>query len=349
MNGGRFFCVALPFILTIASIICFLIAGLAGVTNNSLYLFRIDISELSVDTSTFQDLINGLTNAQDVKDNLTSTYNDATKDIADRSPAPQDLSDLSSLIGGDSSNGNNVTARDLGLADIYDFNLWGMCNSTNGTQTCSKAKFDWAEERLNASVIQDLAEKYGLNVTIPDEVEGALDAFKTLYKWTEVVYVIAMIALGVELLIGLFTACSRLVSCLTWLVAGIACLLVIAAAIMMTVMASIAVGAVKGATQQYGGDASLNNSFLACIWIGVLFAVAASLFWLFSICCCKPESRSYSKKARGGDEGEKFIPTGSYAPLGEAHQNTSYNNAYGAPQRGGARSDLAYEPYSYSR
>ncbi|KAI1081904.1 SUR7/PalI family-domain-containing protein [Whalleya microplaca] len=357
MQVGRYICVALPFILTVGSIICFLIAGLTGVTNNSLYLFRIDLTDLSIDTATFQDLVNSLTNAEDLSNNITSTYNNAKETVSDvtsRSPEPQGLSNAAALIGGSSSSSsNNVTASDLGLADVYDFNLWGMCNSTNTTQTCSKAKFNWAEERLNISFIQDLAESAGLNVTIPDSVESTLTAFKTLYKWTEVVYIIAMIALGVEILIGLFTACSRLMSCLTWLIAGVACLFVIAAAAMMTALASVAVGAVKGATSKYGGDAHLNNSFLATIWIGVAFALGASLFWLFSVCCCKPENRPYSKKARGGAEGEKFIPTGSYAPLGDNHhqnQNTGYNNAYaGAPQRGGARSDLAYEPYSYSR
>ncbi|KAI0882174.1 SUR7/PalI family-domain-containing protein [Annulohypoxylon maeteangense] len=344
MGVGRYICVALPFILTVGSIICFLIAGLTGVANNNLYIFQIDMRNVSVDASTLSSLLSNISNLE----NITSTI---SKEISSRSPAPEpvDVSSIVSSITGTGSGSNgNITAADLGIDKLYDVTLWNYCTvSANGTdKNCTQAKFNWAETDFNTTFVNDFGSDLGANITIPQEIQDALNTFKPLMKWTEVVYIIAMVALGLELVVGLFTACSRLVSCLTWLISGIATLAVIAVSAMMTAMAVVVVGAVKGAIGKYGGDASWNGSFLACIWIGVAFALGASLFWLFSICCCAPERRPYAGRSRGGPEGEKFIPTGSYAPLGE-QRNSGYN--YGAPQRGGARSDLAYEPYSHAR
>ncbi|KAI1105720.1 SUR7/PalI family-domain-containing protein [Jackrogersella minutella] len=335
MGVGRYVCVALPFLLTVGSIICMLIAGLTGVANNSLYLFQIDTRNVSIEASTLESLIGNITS-------LTSK-----RELGIRSPEPLDISSIISSITGGGDN-SNITAADLGVDNIYDVTLWNYCTiPANGTdKNCTKAKFNWAETEFSTDFVDQFANETGANITIPEDIKDALNTFKPLMKWTEVVYIIAMVALGLELVIGLFTACSRVVSCLTWLISGIATLAVIAASAMMTAMAVVVVGAVKGAIGKYGGGASWNNSFLACIWIGVAFALGASLFWAFSICCCAPEKRPYAGRSRRGSEHEKFLPTGSYAPLGEQQRNSSYN--YAAPQRGGARSDMAYEPYSHA-
>ncbi|KAI1800491.1 SUR7/PalI family-domain-containing protein [Daldinia bambusicola] len=361
MGVGRYVCVALPFILTVGSIISLLIAGLAGVTNNGLYIFELDTRNVSIDASTVQSFLGNLTKAENLGDSIGDKVDETTNSvhkavsqnihnhdnqISSRSPAPQDAADVSSIVGSLTGSGDNITAAELGIDKIYQFTLWNYCAiSSDGSKNCTKAKFNWAEEDLNTSWVDEFGKQLGGNITIPDEVNDTLDTFKTLIKWTEVVYVIAMIGLGLELAVGLFTACSRLVSCLTWVISGFATALVIAAASMMTALAVVVVGLEKGSLDKYGGEAHWSNNFLACVWIGVAFALGASLFWLFSVCCCKPENRPYNRGSRYGG-GEKFVPSGSYAPLGE-NQNTGYNN-YSAPQRGGARSDLAYEPYSHA-
>ncbi|KAI1477028.1 hypothetical protein K445DRAFT_314288 [Daldinia sp. EC12] len=356
MGVGRYVCVALPFILTVGSIIAMLIAGLTGVTNNGLYIFELDTRNVSIDASTVQNFLGNLTNLESIGDKIDSTVSNTHKavsqniynhdnQISSRSPAPQDDVDVSSIIGSLTGSGDNITAAELGIDKIYQFTLWNYCAiSSDGAKNCTKAKFNWAAEDLNTSWVDEFGKQLGSNVTLPDEVNDTLDTFKSLIKWTEVVYVIAMIGLGLELVVGLFTACSRLVSCLTWVISGFATAFVIAAASMMTALAVIVVGVGKSSMEKYGGEASWNKNFLACIWIGVAFALGASFFWLFSVCCCKPENRPYNRGSHYGG-GEKFVPSGSYAPLGENH-NTGYN--YGAPQRGGARSDLAYEPYSHA-
>ncbi|OTB04488.1 hypothetical protein M426DRAFT_320847 [Hypoxylon sp. CI-4A] len=343
MGVGRYFCVALPFILTVGAIISFLIAGLAGVTNNGLNLFEIDTRNVSIDASTLESLIGNITGASSSLSDLEDKVGDS---LSSRSAKRDEASDLlTSLIG----SSGNITASDLGIDKVYDVTLWNYCSTpANSTEkNCTKAEFNWAEKYLNTSFVDTFGDELSVNITIPDEITDALNTFKPLVKWTEVVYIIAMIALGLELVIGLFTACSRLVSCLTWVISGVATLAAIAAAAMMTALSVVVVGTVKGFLSKYNGDASFNKNFLACIWIGVAFALGASLFWLFSICCCSPDRRPHARRSKGGAEGEKFIPSGSYAPLGEPQQNSGYN--YGVPQRGGARSDLAYEPYSHAR
>lgn len=348
MGVGRYICVALPFILTVASIICMLIAGLTGVTSTNLYIFRIDVSNVTVDLSAvataagvddqITDQINSLTSRAD-----ETTVNNAIEDAAADSGLSSIISNIDSL-----ADLNGLNATQLGLANVYDVNLWGYCATyEDGTHNCTKAQFNWAEGRFsgNSSLISQFEKIDGINDTVIPTVLSGLEAFEQLSKWTEVVYIIAMIGLGLELAMGLFTACSRAVSCITWLLSGVATLFVVAAAVMMTVMATVAVGTIEGAASEQGADASFNTSFLAIIWLGAAFAIAASSFWLLTICCCKPENRPYNRKDRHGDS-EKFIPTGSYQPIGETHQN---NYAYGAPQRGGARTDMAYEPYSHSR
>ncbi|KAI2603900.1 SUR7/PalI family-domain-containing protein [Hypoxylon fragiforme] len=354
MGVGRFICVALPFILTVASIICMLVAGLSGLTNSGLYVFEIDTRNVTIDGDTLQSLIGDLTgqNISAIEDSISSsadsvedTINNLGRDLSSRDPAPQDVT---SIIEGITGTGN-ISASDLGIDNVYDFTLWNYCTTPqNGSEkTCTKAKFNWAEEDLSTEWVDKFNERLGGNITVPEDIENGLSTFKTLLKWTEVVYIIAMIGLGLELAMGLFTACSRAISCLVWVISGVATLAVIAAAAMMTALAMVVVGIVKAATSQYGGDASYNKNYLACVWVGAAFAVAASLFWMFSACCCKSEHRPY-KRGVNGSEGEKFIPTGSYAPLGEPNRNSGYSN-YAAPQRGGARSDLAYEPYSHAR
>lgn len=177
-----------------------------------------------------------------------------------------------------------------------------------------------------------------------------MTAFKTVTKWTEVVYIITMIALGLELVLGFFTYCSRAISCVTYLVSGIATLAVCATAAMVTALAVIVVGAIESTAKYYGVSGSINKNFLAAVWLGAAFAIAASLFWLFSACCCKRDPKP--RRSKNGEE-KAFMTSGAYAPIHD-HNNMN-NNTHGYNQQAwaprsanNARSDLAYEPYSHA-
>lgn len=322
MGIGRFFCVALPFALTVGSIIFLLVGALAGVADKSLYLFRLNVEHLSIDPAGVDSII----------DNIHS------RDLHDRAAKT-----------------TNITAADLGLAKVYDVSLWGYCyTDQKNKRHCSKPKFDWPNEALNTSYVEHFGSAAGVEIDLPKEITDALKAFRHVTKWTEVAYIVAFIALAVEIVLGIFANCSRLVSCCTWIIAGLASVIVCCAAILSTVMAAVVVGAVEASAKYYGVKGKINTTFLSVVWLSVALAIGASLFWVFTICCCKPEHRSKERKNRHSD-GEKLLPTGAggYAPIGNDHEGTGgnyYNHNQSQSQYGasrGARSDLAYEPYSH--
>ncbi|KAI1328985.1 hypothetical protein F5Y16DRAFT_139115 [Xylariaceae sp. FL0255] len=377
MGVGRVICVAFPFILTVVSLVAVLIVGLTGVANESLYLYDIDITNLTIPAAQLEALINNATDLLDGKDvdkiqgeiqNLTNsadnTVSNDINNIGSRSPSPVQWHDAGLLedTSKETSSSNekatsdsgsaisgNITAKELGLGNVYTYSLWGMCTTgQDGNKTCTKAEFDWASKELNLTWVETFLKDLGQNDTIPKALTDGLNVYKTVNKWTEVVFIIAVIALALMFAVGLFSACSRAISCIVYIFSGFAFLAVTATAALLTATAVIIVGDVKVFGSHYGAKAAINWKFLAVAWIAVAAVLVASLFWLFSVCCCAPEHRR-SKRHHGSD-GEKLLPggAGGYAPLSDPQHNGA-GLGYGAPQRGGARSDLAYEPYSHSR
>lgn len=181
------------------------------------------------------------------------------------------------------------------------------------------------------------------------------------------VFIIAYVCLGIVVILGIFAECSRVFSCLTWIVAGVAALAVCGAAAMSTAMAAVVVGAVEATAKWYGVTASINTSFLALVWLAAACSIAAAFFWLFTICCCPPDHHRSSRRGRtrhlDDPSAEKLVPLGSYQPLHEPEgQQTGFVQNTGYPAYGGGyaqqytphyqspapRSDLAYEPYSHA-
>jgi hypothetical protein len=340
VNFGRFVCVLVPFLLTLASLIAMLIAGLSGLADKSLYMFRINVTDLSLSPASVTSILEG-----------TGFQAPSFEDI--------DLPDLSAInipdIGKRQTQTENITAADLGLEDLYDVNIWNYCYTTqNGTRTCTGGKFDWAATALNTTTgeFNSMLTSTGMNVTLPKEITDAVRAFGTVSKWTQVVFIIAYVTLGIELFFGLFANCSRAFSCVTWLVATLATLATGAAAGLATATAVIVVGAMEASAKIYGVQAELNTRFLATVWIGVAFAIAAGLFWMFTICCCKPDHGSSRRnRGRGGEESEKFIPSSGpgYQRLSEPAGYQGGGGGYAQPYGNAPKATGAYEPYSHAR
>lgn len=347
MGIGRVVCVALPFALTVGSIICLLVAGLAGVADKNLYVFRANVTDLQFNPTSI-----------DVDDVLSSRSLSIRGDIDWHSPSLLNKDTDDSGSSSSSSSSSNVTAADLGLGNLYDVSLWGYCvTKQDGDRTCKKPAYNWANNILNDTLEQfktaaDLADQ---DLVLPDTIETAMKGFATLTKWTEIAYIASMVCLGVELFFGIFATCSRAWGCVTFIINAVASVIVIAWAILSTVMATLVVGVIKSTAHWYGVKGNFNTAFLAWAWLGVAFALGAGFFWMFTICCC---ASSHHSSKRGGfrarSEGEKNVPTGSYQPLGEQHEMTppfySSGAQYGGNRKSvGPRSDMAYEPYSHNR
>jgi hypothetical protein len=343
MGFGRFVCVAVPFGLTLASLVCILLTMTAGITSKDLDLFAVTTQNLSISSSSLSNLEN----------------------LLKRDAAPADhFSSLTTaaLNGGSSSSSStaiNITAADLGLADKYKVSLWNYCYTSGSNTTCTKGKFNWAASALNLTSIEALATSTsGVNVTLPTELRTSLKTFTVVTKWTEVVYIIALLTCVLELIVGLFGFCSRAASCVTYLVSGISTFSIIAASIMATVLGSITVGAIESTTKAYGVKAAMNTSFLATTWLAAAFSIGGGMFWMFTICCCASSHNSKkpnSRRARAGDDAEKLIPAGAYTRVEDTHyagqQSGVYHNhgvfAVPTPNVKPTHHNGAYEPYSH--
>lgn len=347
MGIGRVLCVALPFILTTCSLICLLVTGLAGIADKSLYMFRVNTTDLEfnpTELDQFEDLIGRSINPDSI---LKLRAPDTGVEWHD----PQLLEAETS-----SDSSSNVTVNDLGLDHLYDISLWGYCSTDkDGERSCKKAKFNWANHILNDTVEQfktaaALAEQ---EIALPDAIEEAMNAFAQVTKWTEIAYISAMIALGVELFFGIFASCSRAWGCVTFIVAAVAAVLVCAAASLSTAMSVVVVGTVEATARWYGVRSNFNTTFLAFAWLGAAFALAAGFFWMVTICCCAsshPSSRR-GHKTRSVADGEKNLPVGAYQPLGEQHEMTPppfYNSGHQSGRTRQSRAEMAYEPYSHN-
>lgn len=392
-NVGRVFCVALPIIMIIGAIGSLLAATLAGVAHQRLFLFHINMTEASISQLDLQNLANkaGLGNidfgniinnaGNDIKNggqNAANAFGSQAGKVAGdvKNGADQlgkDISNTANNVGNTINhalNGrfadievrtDNITAKKFGLADAYDVSLWGYCRTVGKDRTCTSSQFDWASHVLNDTYLNDLGASVGIkNVALPKELIGAIHTYNTVNKFTEIAFIVALVALGIELVIGIFATMSRAVSCLVYVWASFATLLVFVACGMATALATAVIGAVEATAKFYGVRANFYSNFLAVIWIGAAFTLGANLFWIFTICCCKPEHRrnKYARDSYG--DSEKLIPQRGYAPLNNDHEhNGFYNNQ--APQRqsaptynanprypsGAGRTDLAYEPYSH--
>jgi hypothetical protein len=139
-------------------------------------------------------------------------------------------------------------------------------------------------------------------------------------------------------------------------------LFTILAAVTSTVLFSIVVGALNTAFKQYQITSSVGTKVMALDWLAVAFSLAASLFWVISICCCSgksPYAKRDERRSKATDEaGNAFLPFGQnrgYQPLGETGQQP-----YGAPgehnpmemQEFGTGPykgrDTAYEPFRHA-
>ncbi|KAK7743609.1 hypothetical protein SLS53_004144 [Cytospora paraplurivora] len=364
MGIGRVFCVALPFALTVASLIALLVAGLAGVTDKSLYLFKVNTTDLSISPSSIESAL-------------------SSRSLYDRS----DLSEAA-----EAAAGTNVTGADLGLSDGYYVNIWNYCQtvSTGGKQ-CKKAQINWAKNATKSfeDEVSSVSSAMGENITLPSAIKEAMTTFSTVTYWTEIVFLIAYVSLAASLFVGIFANCSRAFSCCTSIISSFASLAVCAAAALATVTAAVVIGALDGTAKKYGVTGTINTRFLATVWISAAFAIAAGFFWLFTICCCKPDhSRSRGKaggfgRKRNVDAEKPVMAGGSYVPLTEGHTayggsgaypgNGAYaghgdygvNGDYSAPgayggngysqgitngnARAGRNPEAAYEPYTHRR
>jgi hypothetical protein len=335
---GRIACIALPGVLTVASLICLVLVFLGGLNKNDpnlrgLYFFKADTTTLKHNVTAAQTLLNSVTVNSHILDELK-------KQVADKN-----------------------------IYDYYEIYLSNYCaGSGDGNTTTSKPSYCSPRK---ASFYFNPLEVWGLNGTdiqqyVPKSLNDGLNVYAKVSKWLYTAYVVALCTTIGSFLVGFLAIFSRWGSFVTAIVSGVATLFTILAAVTSTVLFSTLTGTFNSVLRGYGIHLSVGTRMLALDYIAVIFSLAASLFWFVSICCCSGKSsHPYSRDAYGkrnpGNGVYSAAPLGSrgYQPIeGHGHQNSA--QPWGAHHRGvemdtfGAQSpykgrETAYEPFRHER
>ncbi|KAI9856093.1 MAG: hypothetical protein M1824_005688 [Vezdaea acicularis] len=266
-KAGRIACIVVPFLLTLASLICILLVFSGGLNKSSslqssLYFFKAD----------------------------TSGFKTNTEAIHTGTPADSFINNLVSSNGTES------------LRDVYEIYLWNYCEGDkDGNSTkldkCSKAK---------SSFWFDPTEVWGLNSSglaneFPKELQKGLNTYKKVAGWMFIAYIIAFVSTAVELIVSIFAIWSRWGSFATTIISSISGLFIFAAALTSTILFSVLAGSFDSVLKTYNIKASVGTQMLSVVWLAVAFSFAAGLFWLLSTCCCSGRS----EKIRRGTKAEK--------------------------------------------
>lgn len=192
----------------------------------------------------------------------------------------------------------NLSANDIGLSSYYEVNVWGCCYPDKaGQRHCTKARFDWASSWLdyNTTGGPDAMEH---TIARPDKIKDSLNLFRNISKGAQVALIICLLALGATFIVGTFShfhpSIASSLSALAW----VTVILVCAAAGLVSAMAAIVMDAIENTAKPYGVVGSTGTTFLAIVWIGLVLAIAAAVFWLATACCCVPQRRDRNTKIK---------------------------------------------------
>ncbi|RMD44292.1 hypothetical protein DV735_g884, partial [Chaetothyriales sp. CBS 134920] len=267
-SGGRVVCIATPFLLSLGALVTLVLIFLAGTmdknsTVDDFYFLKIDLTNLSV----------------------------------------ADSSSSSSSLG----TALETAKNSLGVQDYYTLYLRSSCSwdaDANSTYTnCTAPKAFWyfdpvAEWSLNETGSAEVDE------LLSTSLRASLSTYRTASKALFVLYTAALAAVAASLLLGLFAVFSRWGSFFTTLFASVAAALSIGASGLATALFGILRTALNhNLRDDYGVVASLGSRWLALSWIGTAFAIAASFFWLLSVCFCSGRSSSSSGSYGNGRKG----------------------------------------------
>ncbi|KAJ5137662.1 uncharacterized protein N7443_010047 [Penicillium atrosanguineum] len=336
-KAGRVACIFTPYLLTIASLICIIMVGLgctkaSSSTLNNLYFMRVDLQNITSSGS-----------------KTTTEIENILEEYGITSVTSSQVSDVLSKLQDDST-----------LKDFYDIGLWGYCdgditNNTSNTTSCSSPKSEYYFNPLEVWGLDNDAVKDEL----PDDYTKVMKIYKAVSKWMFIAYVLAFATTIVEILVGMFAICSRWGSCVTTLFAVLAFLFTTAASVTATVLFSIMDSTAGNLLDAYGIKFTMGKNMYAATWLAVVFSLAGTLFWLFSVCCCSgrsPYNHRNRERRNNGITAEKapytYEPLGAGAvPYGNQHPNhTSYPptaaNEYPMTNTNNGRAN-AYEPFRH--
>jgi hypothetical protein len=300
-KAGRAVCIFTPMALTIASFVCVLLINLGGIsksssTLNDLHFFTADFTNFTTDSSTLGTVIN-LAKKEGF---ISNKYEIFLWNYCDtgNGTASQDITYCS--------------PRQTGFW-FNPYQVWSLEKALNATESVAS---DLAGTGVDSSVLSQLESYVSSNAdalydkVLDESTRKSIDLYKKLSKWMFAAYFAGLWALVVTLAFGILAVCSRFGSFLTWICAIISTILIFGGSITATVMFSILVSTLREKLKDYNVTVSLSTHMLAVTWLATAFILLATIFWLFSCCCCSGKSNPHHLRNKEAPAAELGLAPG---------------------------------------
>lgn len=312
-KGGRIACIFTPMALTIASLIaiaCLEVSGWnADSSLNSNYLMSVDFSNFSTaDAGAIGDhteLTAALTLAHN-NGQLKETYQVYLWNYCTANKTAGDIDWCS----------------DRQSSFVFDPVEEFALNSTTAEAPTGTSDADNAiaskinEVKGNAKEFEDKV--------LGDTASTALSTYRKVAKWNFIAYQVSFWTTLITIVVGLLAICSRWGSLCTWIMAvvsllnsaaaassltnqtqtnisnQVSTLFTFLAALTTTILFSTLSGALHTLLDPYNISVKVGTRALAIAWISTALSIVATLFWLFSICCCSGRSNPHHKSNKNG-------------------------------------------------
>ncbi|KAB8253914.1 actin cortical patch SUR7/pH-response regulator pali [Aspergillus pseudonomiae] len=262
-------CVVLPYVFSVASLICLIFANLTGFG------------------STLEKKLTGLISQRSVFDDSLAAVAGSTSDV---SSTLQDISNTAQDAGNnaiDGVTGAVGNAIESNIEEFYIIGLWGYCQgSFNGTgSTVRKCTPPSSSFWFNFTEVLGLESSWAEKI-FPNQVEKVVGVYKVVSKGISATYITALTTTVLTLITGLTVMVSGWGSCLISICVMISMVSNIAGSATVTGVYVSLVGILESVFYSAGINASLGQKMLATSWLASSFSVVACIFWLMSICCC---------------------------------------------------------------
>lgn len=306
--------------LTIASLVCTVFVEMGGwnsssTTLNNMYFLQVNMSGLDVNGASSAAKTTDLdTILASVKDSLNSTYQVHLWNYCTSSTSnPGEI--------------NWCSPRESGF--VFDpVKVWSLNSDATATTANAAASSVAASNPSLASEAaaaassaaaqaKDTAEDYE-NKVLGEGTKKALDVYRSVAKWQFIAYEVSFWTTLATIVIGILAIFSRWGSLFTWILSivssrlnllpsaavltflKVSTLFTFAASLTSSILFGTLTGALKGAFDPYNIKVKIGSHALGVAWLATAFSVGATLFWLFSVCCCSGRSNPHHKDNKGG-------------------------------------------------
>ncbi|MCJ1245217.1 hypothetical protein MMC30_002419 [Trapelia coarctata] len=264
-KAGRFVCVFIPMVLTLASLVFLIMVGLGGTNAKNSYLSNIYFLQANTTVAAHNSTL--LSANPGLK--LDNFY----------------AIGLWGYCGGASTNGSasvlsvgQTSAFTVDYCTPRDLHFWFDPRAVWGLKDAFAPQF--LGQQLN-----DTLTWYQSNAS----------------KWLSTLFILAVVSTAVEILVGTFGLFSRLGSIFTTIASLISSALLSAFVLLATITYAGLGAAFNAALQpKYNISFSLGRTMFIYMWLAVACSFVSGLFWAFSSCCCSGRSRQpvYTKAER---------------------------------------------------